>query len=164
MSGVLYRARPVLAAAALAMFVAVLGGTLTDTGPWYQSLAKPALQPPDWSFGVVWTLLFALVATAGVIAWNAARDRREREWIFALFSLNGFLNVLWSLLFFQARRPDWAMIEVVLLWISILVLMVFLARISRTASLLLLPYLGWVGLAAYLNFEIVRLNGPFEAV
>ncbi|RZI37700.1 tryptophan-rich sensory protein, partial [Herbaspirillum sp. HC18] len=48
--------KPVLIAAAVAIFVAVLGGTLTDTGPWYQNLRKPSWQPPDWLFGPAWTL------------------------------------------------------------------------------------------------------------
>jgi tryptophan-rich sensory protein len=72
-----------------------------------------------------------------------------------------FLNVLWSLLFFRLRRPDWALVEVGFLWLSILALMIVLFRYSRLAGLLLLPYLVWVGFAGALNFAVVRLNGPF---
>ena len=78
-----------------------------------------------------------------------------------LFCANGVLNVVWSPLFFRLRRPDWALMEVPLLWLSILALMFLLAPISRTASLLLVPYLLWVSFAAVLNLTIVRLNGPF---
>lgn len=77
-----------------------------------------------------------------------------------LFALNGFLNVLWSLLFFRLKRPDWAMVEVVFLWASVLVLIVYLARFSR-ADRLLWPYLAWVTFAAALNWDIVQRNGPF---
>ncbi|RZJ23596.1 MAG: tryptophan-rich sensory protein, partial [Haliea sp.] len=75
--------------------------------------------------------------------------------------LNGFLNVLWSLLYFRLRRPDWALAEVVLLWLSILLLMAVQWRYSRRASLLLLPYLAWVAFAGLLNWATVRMNGPF---
>ncbi len=67
----------------------------------------------------------------------------------------------WSPLFFTLRRPDWALAEIPLLWLSILALIVGLAPISTLAALLLAPYLVWVSVAAALNLEIVRLNGPF---
>ena len=50
--------KPVLIAASVAIFIGVLGGTLTDTGPWYQNLRKPSWQPPDWLFGPAWTVDF----------------------------------------------------------------------------------------------------------
>ncbi|MGE4243387.1 TspO/MBR family protein [Ramlibacter sp.] len=153
--------KPVLTAAAAAFAVGALGSLMTDIGPWYKGLAQPAWKPPDWLFGPAWTLIFAFAAASGAVAWRHAPDRGSREWLLVLFSLNGFLNVLWSLLYFRLRRPDWALAEVVVLWLSILVLMGVQARYSRRASLLLLPYLAWVAFAAALNWATVRLNGPF---
>lgn len=150
--------KPVLVAAVGALAVAALGATVTDLGPWYQALRKPAWQPPDWLFGPVWTLIFGLCALSAITAWRYAPNARAREWIILLFALNGFLNVLWSLLFFRARRPDWALLEVVALWFSIAILMFVLARTSRTASALLVPYLAWVSFAGVLNYAIVALN------
>jgi tryptophan-rich sensory protein len=71
------------------------------------------------------------------------------------------LNVLWSWLFFRARRPDWALAEVGLLWLSIVLLIVLAARASTSAAWLLAPYLLWVAFAAALNLAVVRLNAPF---
>jgi len=155
--------KPILIAAAAALAVAGLGGLMTDLGPWYQQLVQPPWKPPDWLFGPAWTAIFALAAMAGVIAWRRAPRRVDQEWMLALFALNGFLNVLWSLLFFRLHRPDWALFEVLLLWLSILLLIGVLARYARTASLLLLPYLAWVAFAGFLNLATVRLNGPFGA-
>ena len=78
-----------------------------------------------------------------------------------LFALNGFLNILWSLLFFRLQRPDWALIELTLLWCSIALLIGYCARISRLAAALLLPYIAWVSVAGLLNWQVVQLNGPF---
>lgn len=153
--------KPVAAAAAAAAFVAVLGGTMTDLGPWYQSLRQPAWKPPDGLFGPAWTLIFGLTALSGALAWKHARDRTRRDWILSLFALNGFLNILWSALFFRVKRPDWALIEVGFLWLSILILIVLVARHSKVAGWLLAPYLAWVTFAAVLNFAVVRLNQPF---
>jgi len=155
------RTRAVLVAAISAIAVAAIGGTMTDLGPWYRGLAKPPWQPPDAAFGPIWTAIFACAAASGVIAWRQARTAAAREWIIGLFALNGFLNVLWSLLFFRLRRPDWALMEVAGLWLSIILLILFLLRLSRTASALLVPYLMWVSIAAALNLEVVRLNPAF---
>lgn len=157
----LRRLQPVLVAAAAAIAVAGLGALMTDLGVWYQQLVQPAWKPPDWMFGPAWTTIFALAAAAGVQAWRQAPDRSSREWLLALFALNGFLNVLWSLLFFRLRRPDWALMEVGLLWLSVLALMLVLGRYSRAAAWLLLPYLAWIAFAGTLNWATVQLNQPF---
>jgi translocator protein len=149
---------PALVAAMAAIFVATMGGTMTDLGPWYQSLRKPAWQPPDWLFGPAWTLIFALTALAGLKAWQGAGDKAGREWVIGLFALNGFLNIMWSVFFFRFKRPDWALLEVLLLWLSILLLIVFFWRLARPASLLLMPYLAWVSFAATINLGVVLLN------
>lgn len=153
--------RIVLVAGVAALAVAVLGGLMTDIGPWYQSLDKPSWQPPGWLFGPVWTVIFALVSVAGVSAWRRTRRERDRRMLLLLFLANGFLNILWSLLFFRLQRPDWAFFEVIALWLSILVLLVHLQKSSRAAGWLLVPYLLWVSFAAYLNWTIVQLNAPF---
>ncbi|MGE0037480.1 MAG: TspO/MBR family protein [Xanthobacteraceae bacterium] len=153
--------QPILIAALSATAVAALGALMTDLGPWYMSLRKPSWQPPDWLFGPVWTLIFGLCALSGYIAWRNAPNRGGRDGIIGLFALNGFLNILWSTIFFRLRRPDWALVEVGLLWFSIFLMIVVLMRYSKTASLLLLPYLGWVTFAGALNWAVVRLNAPF---
>jgi translocator protein len=152
---------PSALAALAALAVAMLGMTITDLGPWYRSLEQPAWAPADPVYGAAWTLIFALAAASAVLAWRGAPSRRDIETIVGLFALNGFLNILWSLLFFQVKRPDWALGELVVLWLSIVLLMVVTGRQSRPAALLLLPYLIWVSFAGWLNWEIVRLNGPF---
>ena len=153
---------PVATAACAAMAIAAIGGTLTELGPWYHSLKEPAWKPPDAAFGLIWTAIFSLAAAAGVLAWRAERTVRGRQWILGLFALNGFFNVLWSLVFFKLHRPDFSLIEVAALWLSILVLIAFIYSRSILASLLMVPYLIWVSIAAVLNYQVVLLNGPFS--
>ncbi|MCX7373132.1 MAG: tryptophan-rich sensory protein [Alphaproteobacteria bacterium] len=147
-------------AALLTMLVAGAGGSLTQIGPWYFGLAKPSWQPPDWLFGPAWTTIFTLTAIAGVLAWRGAAGR-GRWLVAAAIGLNAVLNVVWSALFFFLRRPDWALVEVVVLWLSVVGLTLVTARFNRVAPWLLVPYLLWVGFAGVLNLAIVRLNGPF---
>lgn len=154
-------AAAVLWSAAGAAAVAALGAWATDLGPWYRALKQPAWQPPDAAFGPAWTLIFLLAAIAAARVWLQAPAAAERRrWLIAL-GANGALNVLWSWLFFKARRPDWALAEVILLWLSILLLIVLARRSDTLAGWLLLPYLLWVAFAGALNLALVRLNGPF---
>ncbi len=148
---------PLAVAGLVAVAVASLGGALTDTGPWYRALNKPTWQPPDWLFGPVWTVIYALTAVSAAAAWRAS-DAKARRVVVALYGANAVLNVVWSLLFFHLQRPDWAMIEVVALWLSIAALIAVTIRWSHLVAILLTPYLAWVSFAAVLNLAIVRLN------
>ncbi len=155
------RWKPIATAAAAALVVAGLGGAATEIGPWYYSLHKPSFQPPDWAFAPAWTIIYALAATAGVIGWRAARSRGARSRLLAAFALNALLNVLWSELFFRFHRPDIAMFESGLLWLSVLLLIVLLAPSAPNAAWVLAPYLAWVTFATALNVAVVQINAPF---
>jgi tryptophan-rich sensory protein len=146
----------------VALFLGVAGGLLTEIGPWYRDLRKPKLNPPNWLFGPAWTLILGLAAWSAIIAWDAASDVAEQRLVILLFGANALLHLLWSPLFFKLKRPDWALLEVVLLWASLVALVVGLAPISHAASYLIWPYLLWVSFAAWLNWRIVRLNPRHE--
>ena len=159
--------RVALVAAFMAVVVAGVGGLATDLGPWYRGLTQPPWKPPDLVFGPVWTLLYTLTAWAGARAWWRAgwagpdgpdEARRLRRRILAAFLFNAVLNVLWSALFFLAQRPDWALVEIVLLTASVWWLIVLCAAVDRLASRLLWPYLAWVLFAATVNAGVIRLN------
>ncbi|OYY77546.1 MAG: TspO protein [Sphingomonas sp. 28-62-20] len=152
---------PVLTAALATGIVAVMGSTITVTGPWYDQLIQPRWAPPDRAYAIAWTIIYAINVVALVTGWHAMRTRREAETFIALWATNGFLNILWSLLFFRLQRPDWSVIEVIFLWLSVGSLIVYGWRRSMTASIVLVPYLLWVTFAGYLNMAVVRLNGPF---
>ena len=152
---------PASVAALATAFIAALGATITQLGPWYQSLEQPPWAPPDMAFGPAWTLIFALSAMSAVTAWMAAPDRESADGLLGLYAFNGSLNLLWSFMFFRLQRPDIAAIEVWFLWASVALLIVKCWRYSRTAALLLVPYLAWVAFAGVLNAAVVVRNQPF---
>jgi translocator protein len=143
-----------------AIVLGAAGGLVTDVGPWYNALRKPSWNPPNWAFGPAWTLILLAWAWAGALCWQAA-DPATRPWVLALFAINAVLHFAWSPLFFKLRRPDWALIEVVPFWLSIVALLVLAVPLSSRAVWLLAPYVAWVAFAAFLNLTIVRLNAPF---
>jgi tryptophan-rich sensory protein len=136
----------------------VLGGLATEIGPWYFSLKQPDWKPPDWAFGVIWTIIFILSALAWMTALNNAASQVQKNRLNWLFFLNGFLNVLWSILYFRMHRPDWSLIEAFFLWGSVLVIIFVMWPLRRFAALLMLPYLIWVTIAMRLNWETIVLN------
>lgn len=152
--------KPIVIAILLSLIVGGLGGAATEIGPWYFQLQKPSWQPPDWLFGPAWTTIYVLTSIAGVKAWRRA-DEVQRRYFMGALLLNLVLNLLWSLIFFTSQRPDIALIEVVPLWLSILLMALLVRSYSPVSALLMLPYLGWVAFAAYLNWTIVTLNAPF---
>jgi len=152
----------IIVAAVITILVLGIGASLTTVGPWYrEQLRKPTWNPPEWLFGPAWTLILGLAGWAGVLAWTNASDMQAREIVALLFGVNIVLHILWSPLFFNFRRPDWALIEVPFLWLSVLALILYVSRFSELAGWLLAPYLVWVAFAAFLNYTIVRLNPPF---
>jgi tryptophan-rich sensory protein len=148
-------------ATVIVALVAGLGGLATEIGDWYEGLRFPPWRPPNWIFGPAWTLIFLLTATSGVLAWEQAPDDGARTGLLVLFLVNAVLNVAWSPLFFKLRRPDWALVELVFLWLSIVSLIIAVGAISPFAAGLLTPYLAWVSFAGVLNRKMVELNRPF---
>jgi tryptophan-rich sensory protein len=151
----------IIVAVIITIVVLGIGAAITAVGPWYRDLRKPTWNPPEWVFGPAWAVILGLAAWAGVLAWIHAPDAGAQLRIAALFAVNIVLHLLWTPLFFNLRRPDWALIEVPFLWLSVVVMMVALAPFAPMASWLLAPYLLWVAFAAALNLAIVRMNPPF---
>jgi benzodiazapine receptor len=138
-------------------FSASLVGSRFMPGEWYAALAKPSWTPPNWIFAPVWTLLYGLMGVSAYLVWRRAGFGRARPAL-GLFLVQLALNALWSYLFFGLHRPGLAFVEVVILWGAILATLILFRRVAVIASLLLLPYLLWVGFAACLNFALWRLN------
>lgn len=141
-----------------------LGAWVTQIGPWYHELRKPWFQPPVFVFGPAWTLIFACIGCSAVLAWNSPlASAGTRALVFVGFLVNFVLNFTWSLLFFGKRRPDLALVEVVVFWLSIVALVFIVRPLATTAAWLLAPYLAWVTFATLLNQRIVALNAPFRS-
>ncbi len=157
----------------LTMLTAVLGWIFAEQGrDWYETeLVRPALLPPDWFFLITWNIIFVLTTLSALIIWNKGKTektylwvfRREKFavnfwWIIALFIMTAVLNTLWILLFFKWHLIVMAFTEMILLEIILLFSMLLSWQISKTAALLLLPYIGGVAFSTYLGYLIMQLN------
>ena len=147
-----YRSLAVFIVAVLT--TSLLIGWLTAPGDWYEGLAKPSFNSPNWIFGPVWTGLYLLIAVAGWRLWSRAPASLAIRLWFAQMGLNW----LWSPTFFGLQAPTLALIIILVLVTTIIDFIVSSRRIDTTSSLLFVPYLALVAFAALLNAAIVVLN------
>ncbi len=132
--------------------------TFSQINSWYATLVKPSFNPPNWIFGPVWTILYALMGIALYLVWLKGLKKSEGRLALGAFALQLILNVKWSFLFFGLHWPLVAFVEIVLLWLAIVLTIRTFSIISKPAAWFLVPYLLWVSFAAALNFAIWYLN------
>ncbi len=140
----------------LCLGVGGLGGwaTLQAVVEWYPTLVKPSWQPPSWLFGPVWTVLYIMMAIAAWLVWRVGNAGAA----LVLFGGQLLLNLAWSFLFFGARSPGLALLDIGALWLTIAATIFAFALKSRIAAFLMVPYLCWVSFATALNGAIWTLN------
>jgi benzodiazapine receptor len=132
--------------------------TASSVHTWYPTLVKPAWTPPNWMFGPVWTVLYALMAVAAWIVWRSTGGIRRKPWPFVAFFVQLILNFSWSMLFFGLQQPLSALFDIIALWIALAITIILFHREQRLAAWLLYPYLAWVTYATALNAWIVWYN------
>ena len=140
----------------LVVIAAAIAGSF-EAGEWYFMLHKPGWTPPAWVFGPVWSLLYVLMAVAMWLVWDSKDDTRVGALVWWLLQLS--LNAAWSWLFFGLTRSGWSLAEMLLLIGVVILCMKAFSNSSRTAAVLMLPYLLWLLFAWVLNFSIWMMNG-----
>lgn len=125
---------------------------------WYVGLNKPSFSPPNWLFFPVWLVLYTLMGIAAYLIWNEGFGKKKVKTAMIFFAIQLVLNSLWSIIFFGLRLPQYAFLEIVILWVFILLTLLRFYQISKPAGLLLLPYVLWVSFAAILNLSVAALN------
>jgi len=125
---------------------------------WYAQLSRPSFTPPDWTFGVVWPVLYVMMGISAFLIWNVGIDRRQVRVALGVFVLQLILNGLWTPIFFGLHLIGLALVEIIMIWAAILLTILVFWRVSKPAALLLLPYILWVSFAVVLNAGLFLLN------
>lgn len=121
---------------------------------WYRTLNKPRLNPPNWIFAPVWTVLYILIAVSAWLCWQVSG---AGAWLVP-FGLQLVLNLAWSFIFFKYKKLSLALVEILALWTAIVWTLIAHWQIAPLAGALLIPYLLWVSFATFLNAAIWKLN------
>ncbi|QPV64647.1 tryptophan-rich sensory protein [Halosimplex litoreum] len=164
------RVLTIVAGVLLVNLVGAAPAVLSGPGsPWFQALAKPAIYPPPWVFGVVWTALFTLLGVAVALVWltdgrgTGGPNTDGNGWTARRVALAAFvgqmvLNVAWTPAFFAAENLLAGLVVIVALWPAVVATIWAFDRVDRRAAALLVPYLAWVTFAALLNYRFLALN------
>ena len=131
--------------------------TAQSVPEWYATLNSPSFNPPNWIFGPVWTILYMLMGISLFLIWKQDVSK-ERNLAILVFMLQLLLNFGWSFIFFYFNMIGFALIEIILLWISIVIMLVWFYKIKPIASYINIPYLFWVTFATVLNGSYYFLN------
>jgi len=143
----------------LPLSVGAIAGMFTSQAVpvWYASLNRPSFSPPNWVFGPVWTSLYILLGISFFLIWKEEASK-ERDLAIKVFSIQMLLNFAWSFIFFYFNLIGAALIEIILLWISIAAMIYLFYKIKPLAAYLNIPYLLWVSFATILNAGYYFLN------
>ncbi|MFD0940771.1 TspO/MBR family protein [Pedobacter boryungensis] len=142
------------------LIIGAIGGLLTfeSTKTWYVTLNKPSFNPPNSVFGPVWTTLYILMGIASYLVWRKRKFSMGYSWAATIYVLQLLLNLMWSYLFFYEHKIGFALIEIGVLLLTIIVNAFIFYRIDKVAGWLFLPYILWVSFASYLTYSIFILN------
>jgi len=143
----------------LPLSVGAIAGMFTSQAvpTWYASLNRPFFSPPNWVFGPVWTTLYILLGISFFLIWKEEATK-ARDLAIKVFLIQMLLNFAWSFLFFYFNLIGVALIEIILLWISIASMIYLFYKIKPVAAYMNIPYLLWVSFAAILNAGYYFLN------
>ena len=114
------------ASLALPLGLGAIAGLFTAEAvpEWYSSLNRPSFNPPNWLFGPVWTVLYLLMGFSFFIIWKQSPGKERSQATFA-FLVQMALNFSWSFIFFYYNLIGFALIEIIVLWISIVIMIYY---------------------------------------
>ena len=129
--------------------------TITSKEPWYSSLNKSGLNPPDWVFAPVWTTLYLFMTIAIWSAWH--KNYKDLNIIY-IYLMHLLFNTTWSIVFFVFHNIFAALINLIIIIGFIIILMIKYKKISNLSFILMIPYLLWCIYALTLNTSLYILN------
>ncbi|MFL2704149.1 MAG: TspO/MBR family protein [Gammaproteobacteria bacterium] len=116
---------------------------------WYVSLVKSDLNPPGYIFGIIWPILYLMMAISAF---------RTFYFVKKSFFIQLFFNAIWSWLFFVFQMPLLALINIWLLILLNVRIAFVMFKEDKLSAYLYLPYVLWLIFASYLNLYIVFNN------
>lgn len=131
---------------------------IESSSSWYQSIAKPGFVPPGWVFAPVWTTIYTLTGIALYLFLKAegSWDKKRKGLVF--FTIQIILNACYTPIFFGEQSILGGLVISILLALFVFLTIVEFLKFSKTAGILMIPYISWGIFAVVLSFNIFRLN------
>ena len=135
---------------------AVVGFLTKNSMDVYNNVARPALAPPPIVFPIVWSILYVLMGISSYLIYESKSNRKEKS--LYVYYIQLILNFTWPFVFFSGKMFLVAFFILLLLWGMVIWMAGLFYKIKPLAAYLQIPYLIWLGFAAYLNLSIGFLN------
>lgn len=145
--------KPLLISIGLPLLLGLISGLLSNN-EMYAEVNKPLLSPPAIVFPIVWTILYILM---GISKYLISKESNN-ETASLIYYIQLIINVIWPLVFFNAREYLVALALIIILIIFVITMIIEFRKINKTAAYLQIPYLIWLLFATYLNYQVLILN------
>lgn len=136
----------------------IMGGSVhSSLNGWFAELSKPFLNPPNFIFAPVWTVLYISLA---VFYWLIDREQYspKNQEIKRLFVWQLILNFLWTPVFFGMRNILAGLIILLIIDFLVFRIIRLIYKTNKFCFFVILPYFCWLLFATYLNLSIFILN------
>lgn len=125
----------------------------------YEEWVKPFFAPPEWAFGVVWPILYVVMAVSfGWIFWKIFVKKEIPKKVSVPFFLNIVFNFAFTPVLFWLGDLTLALVDVFLVWVTIVWIMFSIKEYDKNVFYAQIPYLLWVSFATCLQLSIWFLN------
>nr|XP_054754703.1 translocator protein-like [Lytechinus pictus] len=123
-----------------------------DKMAWYDTLKKPWWTPPKKAFAPVWISLYAAMGYSSYLVWKDGGGFQGDALVpLCSYGASLALNWIWTPVFFGMRKMGLS-VAIILAYSGLSCVNVALFYpINRTASMLLIPLLGWLSIASSVN-------------
>lgn len=145
---------------AIPLLIGFIGSqfTMESVKTWYLTINRPSFNPPNWVFAPVWTTLYVLMGIASFRVWQRRKTAEWFHWAVIIYFVQLIFNLMWSFIFFELHQIGFALVEIILLLLLIVINAFIFYRFDKLAAWLFLPYFLWVSFATYLTYSIFILN------
>ena len=140
------------------LFAVIAGLGSMKSSEVYASLELPPLSPPSWLYGVVWPVLYTLMALATILLKQKAQSGLEKKDAISTYWMQLIINAVWPYLFFLLQVRFFAFVWLVILLYFVILLTIRYWKLYKPSAALLIPYVLWIAFAVYLNYFTWLLN------
>ena len=139
--------------------IGLLSSVLTiDMMSAFEILNKPSLSPPAYVFPIAWSILYSLMGVGALLVYRSNTNSIYRSYGLMFNIIQLVLNFFWSIIFFNYKNYELALIWLVMLWLTVLAMLVYYSKVNKLAFVLNVPYILWLTFAGYLNYFILLNN------
>jgi len=125
---------------------------------WYDGLIKPSWTPPGSTIGIIWSILYPMIAFSFVYVMVKAFKRKLSWSIASIFIVNLIANLLFSPVFFGMRNIPLATLDILIVWVTIVAQFFLMWKKAKGIALLQIPYFLWVSTASIIQLTVFFSN------